>query len=267
MNGELALLAALAAVGGRWLRDGATTPAPELLRGNSSFQYVGSFVADLPSRGFLRRTSAVASPEELLLALGARGTTDLLLITELTPSGPLPPHLASAFSNSGTWALLATGEAAPTLWTIGWEVGHQHAKDSRIWALNAHSSGGNGFHTRHLELGESRARLRTALEEIRAFAEQADEVRDWASWFEKSANLLEDPAPAAPYHQDLLPPDASLERRQLAAAVVQGWVFGGMGSWNDGGCIDPQAHRQYERLGANLYAALLVALPAATNGA
>lgn len=260
-------MAALAAIGGRWLRDGATTPPPQLLRGNSSFQYVGSFAADFPSRGFLRRSAVVESPEEWLLALRARGTTDLILITGLATSGPLPPHLASAFSNSGTWALLATGEAAPTLWTISWEVGHQHAQDSRIWALSARSVPADGFHAPRMGLGEARAELRTALGEIRAFAEKTDEVHDWATWFEKSTNLLDDPTPAAPYHQDLLPADASLERRQLAAAAVQGWVFGGMGSWNDGGCVDPVAQREYERVGANLSAAILAALPAATNEA
>ena len=57
------------------------------------------------------------------------------------------------------------------------------------------------------------------------------------------------------------------DRRQLVAAVVQGWVFGGMGSWNDGGLVEPVAQREYERVGANLYAALVVSLPAAANGA
>jgi hypothetical protein len=71
----------------------------------------------------------------------------------------------------------------------------------------------------------------------------------------------------APYHADILPPDATLERRQLAASVVPGWVFGGMGSWNDGGLTDPAAQRDYERVGANPYSALLTALPAASNGA
>ena len=79
--------------------------------------------------------------------------------------------------------------------------------------------------------------------------------------------LLDDPLPTAPYHGDLLPRDASLERRQLAASVVQGCVFGGMGSWNDSGPSDPAPEREFEQVGANLYAALLTALPAAANGA
>ena len=103
--------------------------------------------------------------------------------------------------------------------------------------------------------------------DIRVFAERFDELSSWASWFTKAENLLDDPAPTAPYHRDLLPLDATLDRRQLAASVVQGWVFGGMGSWNDGGLADPAAQSEYERVGANLYSSLLAALPAAANGA
>lgn len=260
-------MAALAAIGGRWLRDDANAPAPELLRGNSSFQYVGSFTADMPSRGLLRRASTATSPEEWLLALRSCGITDLSLIIDISVGGSLPPHVASGFSNSGSWTLLATGRAAPMVWAISWEVGNRNGPDSRIWSLAASTGLGDSFSAPQVGVAEARDRLRGALEEIRAFAEQTDEVNDWASWFARSEDLLDDPAPAAPYHQDLLPLDASLERRQLAAAVVQGWVFGGMGSWNDVGCADPAVQLEYERVGANLYAALLVALPAAANRA
>lgn len=260
-------MATLAAIGGRWLRADATPPVPELMRSNSAFSYVGSFAADLPRRRFRRRASTAESPEEWLASLRKRGTTDLQLITNPTTSRSLPPHLASAFSNAGGWALLATGEAAPELWTIRWEVEHQNAEDSGIWALHARSTSGVGAPVHQLGLSEARAGLRSALEKIRELAVQTDEVRGWSSGFEKSMALLEDPAPAVPYYQDLLPADASLERRQLAAAVVQGWVFGGMGSWNDSGFVDPVIQREHEQVTADLYAALLFALPVATNGA
>lgn len=266
VNGELALMAALAANGGRWLRDGARGPVPELSNGNSSFQYVGSFTAQVPSWGFRRRASTVASAEEWLIALHSRAVTDLSLITDLPIGVLLPPHVASAFSNSGTWALLATGKEAPRIWTIRWEVGDRNAPDSRIWSLAARNWPGEGLEAPQVEVAEARNGLRAALSEIQTFAERFDELNSWASWFTTAETLLDDPAPAAPYHRDLLPRDASLDRRQLAAAVVQGWVFGGMGSWNDGGLLDPADQREYERVGANLYTALLVALPAAANG-
>jgi hypothetical protein len=266
VNGQLALLAALAAVGGRWLRDDRWKPPPDLLRSNSSFQYVSQFTAEVRGRGLLRGSSTVTDPDGWLRALRAEGTTDLSLITNLAAAGPLPPHIASAFSNSGTWGLLATGRGRPTLWLIRWEVGDREAPDRRTWSLTASGSPGDGFSQPGAGLTEARGRLRAALGEIRAFATATSELHDWARWFAKSEALLDDTAPAAPYHQDILPPDASLERRQLAAAVVQAWVFGGMGSWNDGGLADRAAHREYERVGAVLYSALLLALPAAVNG-
>jgi len=267
VNGQLALLAALAGIGGRWLREGASAPVPELLGGNSSFQYVGSFAAELPSRGVLKRPATAATPESWLIALHSRGITDLSLITDLRIGGPLPPHLASAFSNSGTWALLATGGSAPSVWAFSWEVGDRNAPDSRIWSVTAASASGVGFRPPRVGVADARKRLRAELKEIRIFAERFDELSSWASWFTKAEDLLDDPDPRAPYHADILPPDAKLDHRQLAASVVQGWVFGGMGSWNDSGPTDPAAQHDYERVSANLYSALLTGLPAASNGA
>jgi hypothetical protein len=267
VNGELALAATLAAVGGRWLREGAEAPQPALSTAYSSFQYVGSFTADLPPRGLVRRTEAVTSAEEWLIALHARGVTDLSLITDLPRGGSLPAHVASAFSNSGNCALLTTGRGTPVVWAIDWRVGDRDAPASRIWSLAASGAQAGAYQAQHLGLEEARDRLRGALLEIRGFAEKTEELSEWASWFAKSESLLNDPAPIPPYHPDLLPPDTLLERRQLAAAVVQGWVFGGMGSWNDNGCADPAAQLEYDRVGANLYGALLAALPAAVNRA
>jgi hypothetical protein len=259
-------MATLAAIGGRWLRDGAGAPAPTLLRGNSSFQYVASFTAEMPARGVLRRVATAGSPEEWLFALHSRGVNDLSLITDLRAAGPLPPHIASAFSNSGTWALLATGRSAPTLWAIGWKVGDGSAPDRGSWALAANNAPGAGVKAPSIEVNQARQGLREVLGEIRGFAERFDELNSWASWFAKSDALLDDPEPVPPYHRDMLPEDASLDRRQLAAAVVQAWVFGGMGSWNDGGLLDRGAQREYEHVGAALYDALLVALASAANG-
>jgi hypothetical protein len=267
VNGELALAATLAAIGGRWLREGARAPEPALSTSYSSFQYVGSFTADLPSNGLLRRTKAVTSPEEWLVALHSRGVTELSLITSLPHGDPLPAHIASAYSNSGSWGLLATGRGTPVVWAIDWQVGDRDAPASRIWSLSASGTQAGDYQAQHLGLEAARDRLRNALSGIRAFAERTEGLSEWASWFAKSESLLDDPAPTPPYHPDLLPPEASLERRQLAAAVVQGWVFGGTGSWNDNGCADPAAQLEYDRVGTNLHGALLAALPAAANGA
>ena len=137
--------------------------------------------------------------------------------------------------------------------------------DRRIWSLTAESHAARVIAATQTTVGAARDRLSAALAEIRQFAEHYDEVREWASWFAKSEALLDAPEPDAPYHRDILPSDAALERRQLAASVVQGWVFGGMGSWNDCGFVDPEKQREYDRVGAGLYTELLVGLSAAAN--
>jgi hypothetical protein len=220
----------------------------------------------MPPRGFLRRSSTATSPEAWLVELRTSGTTDLALITDLRVGGPLAPHVTSAFANSGTWGLLATGQHDPILWGVKWDVSDRTAPDSRIWSLVAGSVPAPGFAPPKVSVADARVGLIAALTESRTFAEGHDELSNWASWFAKSEELLSDPAPQPPYHPDLLPDDAALSRRQLAAAVVQGWVFGGMGSWNDCWLADPAAQSDYERVGADLYSALLAGTASAANG-
>jgi hypothetical protein len=111
VNGQLALLAALAAVGGGGLRDDPGTPPPDLLSSNSSFQYVSEFTAEVRVRGLFRRSLTVTDPDGWLQALRADDTTGLSLVTNLAAAGPLPPHIASAFSNSGIVGALSRGLA------------------------------------------------------------------------------------------------------------------------------------------------------------
>lgn len=123
-----------------------------------------------------------------------------------------------------------------------------------------------GFAGARPDLAAARRDLDQALGEISAFA-TANGLEFWVPWFDKARMALTSPSPSAPYHQDLVPADAPLERRQLAAAAVQGWVFGGMGSWNDEGPSDRRAVTEHTRVSQQLYTALLNGLTAAVNGA
>lgn len=265
MNGQLALLGSLAAYGGRWLRGGGATSDLASLQANSSFQYVASFSATLPAARWRRRQLTVQSPEAWLTALRSQGTRQLTLVTDLGSTGPLPPQVASAFSNAGTWALLADGRRA-ALWQISWAVEDPDEPQSRIWRLTASATPApRGMQLPRVSPGQARDELRAALTRTEQFARHTEELEGWAGWFAAARRLLDDPEPAAPYVSDILPPDAPLERRQLVAAVVQGWVFGGMGSWNDVGPMQTAQQRTYEAVSAGLYTALLTAFPAAVN--
>jgi hypothetical protein len=53
--------------------------------------------------------------------------------------------------------------------------------------------------------------------------------------------------------------------RQLLAASVAGFVFGGMGSWNDHGFSDRESQARYERVTSQLYAAVMEGMATAVN--
>jgi len=173
-------------------------------------------------------------------------------------------HIASAVANAGGWGLLASGAVQTSLWTIRWGVGAPNAPDSRIWDLTATSVPVDHLQPSTSTAEEARSTLRSALQEIEAFAHRSG-LDNWSPWFARADALLDDPAPSPPYHADMLPSDASLHRRQLAAAAVQAWVFGGIGSWNDDGPNDAVDQGEYDHVSRRLYDALLKALGAATN--
>ena len=223
----------------------------------------------LPVRGLVHRRAAIASPSQAPPGYrrpravarrpsfaGSRGPFAADRTPDQRPVAT-PPSIC----------VLQLGSSAPRIWAFRWEVGDRDAPNSRIWSVAGHSVAGERLSVPQVGVREARTKLSEALTAIQEFAERHDELRSWSTWFAKAQELLQDPAPTAPYHADLLPLDAALDRRQLAAAVIQGWVFGGMGSWNDSGPADPAAQREYERVGSDLYSALLGALPAATNGA
>ena len=264
MNGELASVAAVAAHGSYWLTSDGNQPPPELLDTNSSLKFVRRIEVRLGRSGILGRSKVVHGTADWLSELKRAGVQKLYLATELPVIGDLPPHLASAFANGGGWGLLAIGRGV-TLWTCKWTVGDQDAPDSRIWDLDATSVAADGVSAPTRDAQAARATLTLALREIRQFAE-GSEFEDWVPWFARATALLGDSNPVPPYHADILPDDAPLDRRQLAAGAVQAWVFGGMGSWNDGMPVDEAAQREYERVTRNLYDAVVGSLVAAVNG-
>lgn len=189
----------------------------------------------------------LTSPEEWLTNVRARGLADLLLLNDF-------------------W-LLASGDTPPEAWTFDWELMNRDAGESPLWSVTGSSVAAPDVEAPRTTLAEARDRLRVALSGIRTFSEEHDELRHWASVFAEAEALLDDAAPDLRYHHDLLPPDASLDRRRLLAAAERSFVFGGMGSWNDTWLPGSEDQEEHERMGALLFKALRAALPAAANGA
>jgi hypothetical protein len=66
-------------------------------------------------------------------------------------------------------------------------------------------------------------------------------------------------------HADIAPSAVvPLEAKQLLAAAEIGWVFGGMGSWNDLGFPGDEG-KEYETLSDRLFDLMVEAICAATN--
>ncbi|MFF2051356.1 hypothetical protein ACFVU2_07110 [Leifsonia sp. NPDC058194] len=65
-----------------------------------------------------------------------------------------------------------------------------------------------------------------------------------------------------PYNADLAPATLPLDARQLLAAAVTAWVFGGVGSWNDIGFANTARRSGHDPLTDTLYRSVLAALVA-----
>lgn len=263
MNGELAALVTLATYGSDWLSAPVGAEAPELLDSNSSFQYVNRVDFDLPQTRLLSRRGSVVGTRNWLGELRRSGSGQILVVAEAESAGPLPNHIASAFSNGVRWGLLTTGPRSQ-LWFADWQVSDPQAKDSRIWAVTASRVRANGAAARRPDVPRASETLATRLASISEFAARQG-FDDWQPWFERASSMLTDPDPAPRYHADMIPPSRPLEQRQLAAAAIEAWVFGGMGSWNDVWLPDEHDRADYDWQTESLYVAVVDALLAVAN--
>lgn len=263
MNGDLAALVALALHGNDWLasRNG---PAPQLDTANSTFQYVERVHVTCPRRGLLRtRTWAADGVAAWLQFVRNSGGRRLSLVIGGSRSPGLPDAVAASFANGVRWGLVSDGPT-PRFWQAHWAVNDRDRPDRRIWAVEV--SGTPLGRPRPVDAASPAARheLRAALEETREFAETC-ELDTWSTWFSEALDLLDAPEPVIPYHPDLAPAGLPVESRQLLAAAVAAWVFGGMGSWNDLGFPDATVQAEYDRRTGRLYASILGALAAVVD--
>ena len=115
-------------------------------------------------------------------------------------------------------------------------------------------------------LGDAIDRLEAALNRASSFACMHPELHRWEELFAKAKALgsAEDPNP--PYYRDLFPKAGyTAGSRRLAVMAQAGWVFGGMGSWNDMGFEAPETEQDFQNVTSELFSAILLALIAAVN--
>jgi hypothetical protein len=269
MHGELAQVIALAAHGSLWLAGNPDDPAPPLEAGNSTFEYVRRVVFELHDSAAGSSRSA-ADVEGWLNDARERGIERFWLSIpdpgDVEVAGqPVPDRMLVAFAGAGQWSLLgASGGRSAEVWRVSWTLGDREAPDRRIWDVTYHGESIEDERPPIPDIAAAKDRLLTALGNVEAFAREKKEVEGWTDVFaDARRRAAVDDQP--PYFPDMLPPRGFSESaRRLLATGARSWVFGGMGSWNDL-TFQGKDEEEYERVSAELYAAVLGSFVAATN--
>lgn len=269
MNADLAQTIALTAYGNAFLNGSKYAQPPELSQTNSTFQLVSSvrFVREEVKSGTGKREIDVArNTAGWFEDLRARKATRLWLIIFEVQHTHVPPNIAVALSGFSGWAMQVDMESGYEFWVPHWESAQQNAQHRRVWDVRyrgifSNTSGDSA----HLDVSHSISDLRGALEAAEQFARKAY-VDFWADWFTNALSQLDSVEPIPPFHVSILPKMGyNLRARQLMAAAVQSFVFGGMGSWNDLSFSDEELQYEYVQVTRNLYKAVMGAFVAATN--
>ena len=256
MNGELAQLVALTAHGNAALHGPGT--AVELATTNSTFRFVNDVQFAFPG----------SPPAHHCLAwwagLRLRGIRRLLL-TRSRPRSTMAgfsEHHQVAFAGGLAAGILALGDGAGERWAARWEVTQPRNRNQQIWTVSYVGQSATDIDNPSTTLSTAVPELARALEGIRDFAIR-ENLEFWIPWFTEALELLSSPDPSPPHHPDLLPTTGySLASRQILSAATRGWVFGGMGSWND---LTPGDQTGYDGITETYFEAVMKAVVAAVN--
>ena len=261
MNGELAQIIALVAHGNSYLHGKEVD-----LSVNSTFQYVASVkFARYKSNQDQQGTEVAHNLSDWLTFLRAQKVTRLWNIAFGWQRQDFPEHAAVAYSGGVPRAIQADLPNGFELWYPQWITG---GPESKPWLVEYRSLISQNNHALPVRpMSTIKDQLRQAVSQAEQFARRSDvNQMNWAGWFANARDLLDSSSPMPPYHPDLLPNSGfSLEARQVLAAAVQAYVFGGMGSWNDLGFEKSRVQQEYEAVTYALYDAVKTATVMASN--
>jgi hypothetical protein len=208
-------------------------------------------------------------PKAWLADLQRRGCTGLRLRLLGRNRQELSDRMSVGFVGGGSrWLIEELGVSPPTYWEDAWRAWRrlQDAPDKRIWLVRYHrvEDAVPVDDSPATSPDQASDRLRKALTAILAFAERNG--LGFTESFRNGLDCLSSPTPLAhAYHADFGPPGfLSLAACQILGACQTGWVFGGMGSWNDGAYGSDLA-AEGDPLSEQLFGALQDGLVAAAN--
>jgi hypothetical protein len=262
--GTVAQLIALVAYGNAFLQN-HFSQASDFYPANSSFkfcEYVRFVDIAVPNRTKQEQVWA-ENPVAWLQRLRSDGVYALRLhyrpVRGKSVGGDhLPDRMLAGFvGGAGRWLVETVSPRGSDYWEGRWEVGDQSRSDRRIWRVTYARVLHNQV-TQKSDLPDFenlKRSLSIALEQIQSYA-ASHRLDYFAKVFESSRSQLSAEMPKGSFHPDLTPPgQLSLTGRQLLSAAQIGWVFGGMGSWNDSPPNDAEKD-EYERVSEQLFVVL-----------
>ena len=209
-----------------------------------------------------------SDPNRWLHSLKQNKAVNAWLTFTATDNSDAPDHQWSAsVGGGGDWKLVVATESSAESWMSRWEITAQNANDNRIWGV---TYGCVDKSTRAISLPQPNIsaaanRLRSALSVTQQFATK-HELSTWADWFQRALDCFDSTKPLAfPEYVQFVCLDSYPETAQrVLAASYSGWVFGGMGSWNDLGFDSKSENDRYDEISAELYAAINDAIQQST---
>jgi hypothetical protein len=247
-------------------------PAAQFFPANSTCKSCEYIRFARPRRTFWRRAGrwALAAPSpDAWIAAGARPGRCALIQWQGSDAPNAPDRkLAGLVGGGGRWFLLTGDNRRTDAWAPSWQVHTRDAPDRHIWRVTyGLVSQNRAAPVVHRPLDAIRGDLTQTLPRLESFARRHG-LDDFAGFFRKALECLSSDDPfALVYHKDLAPPGLlDLSAAQFLAASQAGWLFGGMGSWNDLSS-DGQDQATYDTLSERLFLLLNEAICAATNSA
>jgi hypothetical protein len=264
MNGDLAQLIWLAAHGNHFFNSGE-----ELSEYATVYEGVWGMRFDGVRRSQSGAAVGSSRPNEWLSQLAASGVKhlgiDALAQLDSSDPGSLPDHIAAAFVEGHRASLIATGDLRAERWTAKWmRRSGEPPADNRVWVVLY--SGVDDERCKRLVHSTPEAAMSLLVSSLRSALQFAtsQNLPMWAEVFEEALRLADDERPEVPYYPDLLPSGTDPFRVRLIASACKGYVFRGMGSWNDVG-YDDGAEAEYTSVTTELYAAVMTAIDAGVN--
>jgi hypothetical protein len=206
------------------------------------------------------------SPDQWFENLIKRKIRTLRLHWQPRENPPLPDHISAGFVGGGrVWKIEAVRkDGSSEFWLEKWVIGNREDADRRIWRVTyGLREVAKTQAVQDVSLDAVIQNLRKALKEIKdASALYANGA--FVELFDRGLNALDNPSADAP-RGNLSPPGVlPSEAEALLKAAQYAWVFGGMGSWNDGG-FPKGLEVEYERVSTQLYDALNEAIAKAVS--